>query len=80
MEKPNYPGVDYSGHGIAGNNPNTLPRQDWQQAMDLLKECERLAGELAARTREQEASENVEPLSSQLTEGLSRLRDLLGES
>ncbi len=80
MEKPRYPGVDYSDHGIAGNNENTLPQKDWQQAMDLLKECEELAGELDSRAQSKEMATDIKPLSSRLKEGISGLRKLMGET
>ena len=79
MEKPTYPGVDYSDHGVAGNNINTLPREEWQHLVDLVKQCEKNAEDLEAKVTSEVVLSELKPFSSQLREGLGELRHLIGE-
>jgi hypothetical protein len=79
MDKPSYPGVDYSDHGVAGNNMNTLPQENWQHVVDLVKQCEKNAEDLEAKVTSEEMLAELRPLSSQLREGLGELRQLIGE-
>lgn len=79
MEKPTYSGVDYSDHGVAGNNMNTLPQEDWQQVVDMVKKCEKNAQELESKVASEEVLAELKPLSSRLSEDLGQLRQLIGE-
>ncbi len=81
MAKAEYPGVDYSDHGTAGNNSNTLPGENREKIKDTLAECRKLAQTLEKffAAREKETSrEKFSALARELNDKLKTLENDLG--
>ncbi len=81
MEKAKYPGVDYSDHGIVGDNTNTRPQGNMEEIRATLKKCnsivEDISHELGNGTEQQEMAHKIGPLNNQLKENMAKLTNLL---
>ncbi|HHX77235.1 MAG TPA: hypothetical protein GX697_02665 [Firmicutes bacterium] len=81
MAKAKYPGVDYSDHGIAGNNPNTMPGENREKIKDTLAECLKLAQTLEnsfAAGKKETSREKFSALARELNDKLKNLENDLG--
>ena len=81
MEKAKYPGVDYSDHGVMGNNANTRPQDDMQAIRETLDKCnsiiEDIGQKLGAENEEQNMAQKIGPLNNELKENMTKLTNLL---
>ena len=78
LEKAKYPGVDYSDHGIVGDNTNTRPQGNMEEIRATLKKCNNIVEDISHELdNETEQQGMIGPLNNQLKENMAKLTNLL---